>query len=301
MKFPLPLRLLKERYFGEASRNVRAAKNRLAELAPRLPAEVAAIVDEAIPVLIDYQDPDYALLYLDRIERHLGAPGFDTPTLAAIAQRMLVRMQYEDPIRVAQIAVKEAGGEKALPNPSCPVVTRRFRWSEIASLLPPDTASQVNDALRLLRCLDRTLVLRFNAARRSGVLWLRAWTMSQRMRPFSSRFVAERAWVERWLHMMDRSYARQPDAIAAIVETADLIEGCGPVYNDGMKKWNLIIDQLVRPACDGKLAIADLGEALRRANRAAKEDPEGRRLQQVMADIIASSPQTAPSPVGPVL
>lgn len=291
MKLPVPIRLLKDRYFGEASRNVWVAKNRLADLAPRLPPEVAAIANEAVPILVDYQDPDYALLYLERIERHLGTPGFDEPTLAAVAQRMLARMLYEDPIRVAQVTVKEAGGMDALPNPSFPPVKRKFRFGELASLLPPNTASQVNQALKVLHCPDRTLVLRFNAARRIGVLWLKAWTLSQRMRPFSLRFVSERAWVERWLHMMDRSCARQPGAIPAIVETADLIEGSGLDYNAGLKKWNLIIDQLVKPACDGKLPIADLGEAVRQAHRAAREDSDGGRLRQVIADIVAAATQ----------
>ncbi len=291
MKLPVPIRLLKDRYFGEASRNVWVAKNRLADLAPRLPPEVADIVNDAVPILVDYQDPDYALLYLERIERHLGAPGFDEPTLASVAQRMLVRMQYEDPIRVARVTVRDAGGMEALPNPSFPPVKRKFRWGELAALLPPKTASQVNDALKVLHCPDRTLVLRFNAARRIGVLWLKAWIMSQRMRPFSLRFVCERAWVERWLHMMDRSCARQPGAIPAIVETADLIEGCGPAYNAGLKKWNMIIDQLVKPACDGELPISDLGEAVRRANRAAREDSDGGRLRQVIADIVAAAAQ----------
>ncbi len=298
MKLSVPIRLLKERYFGEASRNVWVAKNRLDDLAPRLPPNVAAVVSGAVPVLVDYQDPDYALLYLERIERHLGAPGFDPATLAAVAQRMLVRMQYEDPIRVAQVTVKDAGGMNALPNPSFPTVKRKFRWGELAALLPPNTASQVNEALTVLRCPDRTLVLRFNAARRIGVLWLKAWTLSQRMRPFSSRFASERAWVERWLHMMDRSCARQPGAIPAIVETADLIEGSGPVYNAGMKKWNLIVDQLVKPACDGQLPICDLGEAVRQANRAAREDSDGGRLRQVIADIIAAASQNPARPAG---
>ncbi|RTL54660.1 MAG: indolepyruvate oxidoreductase subunit IorB [Bradyrhizobiaceae bacterium] len=298
MKLPVPIRLLKERYFGEASRNAWVAKNRLASLAPRLPPEVAAVVDEAVPVLIDYQDPDYALLYMERIERHLGVPGFDPPTLAAIAQRMLARMQYEDPICVARTVVRDAGGEGVLPNPAFQTVKRKFRWAEIAALLPPNTASQVNDALKMLHALDRIVVLRFNAACRSGVLWLKAWTLSQRMRPFSSRFRAERAWVERWLHMMDRSCGRQPGAIPAIVETADLIEGCGLVYDTGMKKWNLIIDQLVKPACDGELAIADLGEAVRRANRTAIENADVGRLRQVIAEITATAGKAANAPEG---
>ena len=289
MKLPVPIRLLKERYFGEASRNIWVAQNRLAALVPRLPPEVASVASEAVPLLIDFQDPDYALLYLDRLERHLGVPGFDGHTQAAIARHMLTRMQYEDPISVARTTMRDAGGMAALPNPSFPPVKRKFRWGEIAALLPPNLAGQVTDALKLLRCPDRILPLKFNAACKSGVLWLKAWTLSQRMRPFSLRFVSERSWVERWLHMMERSRVRQPGAIPAIVETADLIEGSGLAYAAGLKKWNLIIDQLVRPACDGALPVFDLGEAVRQANRAAKEDSDGARLRQVIADIVAKA------------
>ena len=35
----------------------------------------------------------------------------------------------------------------------------------------------------------------------------------------------ERVWVERWLHMIDRSLTRQPQAASAIVETATMIKG----------------------------------------------------------------------------
>lgn len=289
MKLPVPLRLLKERYFGEASRNVWVAQNRLASLAERLPNEVASVVKEAVPVLIDYQDPDYALLYLDRIERYLGPSGLDTPTLANIARRMLVRMQYEDPISVARITVRDAGGMAALPNPSFAPVSRKFRWGELAALLPSKTANQVIDALTILRCPDRTLLLRFNAACKSGVLWLKAWTLSQRMRPYSLQFATERAWVERWLHMMNRSLPRQPGAIPAIVETADLIQGSGLAYAASLKKWNLIIDNLVRPVCDGEFAVPDLAKAVREASRAAREDSDGTRLRQVIADIVAKA------------
>jgi len=55
-KLPVPIRLLKERYFGEASRNPWVARNKLASLIARLPPEVAAIVGDAVPALIAYQD-----------------------------------------------------------------------------------------------------------------------------------------------------------------------------------------------------------------------------------------------------
>lgn len=288
MKLPVPLRLLKERYFGEASRNPWVAKNRLASLQERLAPEVAAVVNEAVPLLIEYQDPDYALLYMDRIERYIGIGGLDAQTLEQIARRMLVRMRYEDPINVAWQTVRDAGGMSALPVPSFPPVTRKFRWAEIAALPPPNVADPVIGVLRMVRWQDRILTLRFNAACKSGVLWLKAWTASRQMRPYSLRFGQERAWVERWLHMIDRSRAKQPDTITAIIETADLIQGSGMIYSKGLEKWNLIIDFLVKPVCDGALSVPDLRQAVQQAHHAAMADSQGHRLRQVIADIVTN-------------
>ena len=101
------------------------------------------------------------------------------------------------------------------------------------------------------------------------------------------RYAKERVWVERWLHMIDRSLTKQPQAAPAIVQTATMIEGYGDVYRQGLADWNAIIDGLVKPTFDGVLALPDLGDAVTEARAAALPDPRQAALKRKIAEIRA--------------
>ena len=278
---PSPFRLLKERYFGEETRNPRVARAALARLSARLPPDVVPIVSEAVHSLIDFQDPDYALAYLDRIERYVGPAGITLPNLAELAQLLSDRMHFEDPIRIAQLKLAEAGGANATPDPVSADRVEKFRWDEVIPMLPPKAAAPALDLflrLRLARLTRRSVILRFSSKTRFGLQWLK-WLVAARItRPFSERFKRERVWVERWLHMVDRSLVKQPEATVAIIRTASLIRGHGDIYQNGLMEWNAIIDGLVKPVCDGTLPLQKLGEAIQEARDAATGDQAQSRL-----------------------
>ncbi len=275
---PSPYRLLKERYFGEETRNPRVARAALARLSARLPAEVVPIVSEAVHSLIDYQDPDYALAYLDRIERYVGPVGITVPNLPELAQLLSDRMHFEDPIRIAQLKLLDVGGADAEPHERFADRVERFRWDEVIPMLPPKAAAPALDVfrrLRLARLTRRSITLRFSAKSRFSLRKLK-WLAALRItRPFSERFKKERVWVERWLHMVDRSLIKQPEATVAIIRTATLIKGHGDTYQNGLAEWNAIIDRLVKPTCDGDLPLRTLGAAIGIAREAdaAVQDP----------------------------
>lgn len=282
---PSPFRLLKERYFGEETRNPRVARAALARLSARLPEDVVPIVSQAVHSLIDYQDPDYALSYLDRIERYVGPAGITLPNLGELAQLLSDRMHFEDPIAIAQIKLTEAGGVNALPNAASVDMVERFRWDEVIPMLPPAAAAPAMDIfqrLRLARLSRRSVTMRFSS---TGWFSLRKlkWLAALRItRPFSQRFKVERVWVERWLHMVDRSLVKQPDATVAVVQTASLIKGHGDAYQNGLAQWNAIIDGLVKPTCDGTLPLPALGDAIQQARDAAiGEQGQSRLLSAV--------------------
>jgi len=270
---PSPFRLLKERYFGEETRNPRVARASLARLSPRLPADVVPIVTDAVHSLIDYQDPDYALLYLDRIERFIGpSVNAPLPNLAELATLLSDRMHFEDPISIAQSELSKAGGPKAEPRATSIDRIEKFRWDEVIPMLPPKAAAPALDAfqqLRLARLARRSMRLRFSS--RTGFKLKRLkWLAAARItRPFSERFKLERIWVERWLHMVDRSLVKHPEAAAEIVRTANLIHGHGDVYQNGLSQWTVIMDGLVKPTCDGALPLKGLGGAIQEARQAA--------------------------------
>lgn len=285
MKLPVGIRLLRDRYFGEASRNPWVARNRLAKLSEQLPPSVVPIVSTAVDVLMDYQDPDYALLYLDRIGRYVGANALPSDVLVEIAHLMSARMAYEDPIRCAQLALERAGGAAAKVDRSAPQIVRAFTWGEVVAMLPSKAAKPALDLLQRLRLRQRVVTLRFGAGSRSSLMWTKLIAVMRRVRPFSYRFMKERAWVERWLHMIDRSYIRQHEAAGEVAETARLVSGSGPVYQRGMEEWDAVIDELVKPTCEGRLEGANFAGTVRIARQAVATLSDGGQARNLVASL----------------
>ena len=251
-----------------------------------LPEPVMAVASDAIHLLIDYQGPSYAHLYVDRLRRFVGKQGVDDAMLTDIARLMAVRMAYEDPIRIAQLKLTEL--DQASGNPARPAVdVRKFTLEELIGALPAAIAEYVLDALDWAGWTNKRVSIRFSTASRFGIRRLKIEAGLRRWRLLSVRYGKERVWVERWLHMIDRSLTKQPQAAPAIVQTATMIEGYGDVYRQGLADWNAIIDGLVKPTFDGVLALPDLGSAVTEARAAALPDPRQAALKRKIAEIRA--------------
>lgn len=250
-----------------------------------LPEPVMAVASEAIHLLIDYQGPSYAHLYVHRLRRFVGKQGVDDAMLTDIARLMAARMSYEDPIRIAQLKLFELDDRPGASAGSVDV--KKFRIEELAGALPAAVAEYLLDALEWAGWLNKRVSIRFSTASRFGILRLRIEAGLRRWRLFSVRYARERIWVERWLHMIDRSLTKQPQAAPAIIQTASMIEGYGDVYRQGMADWNVIIDSLVKPTFDGMLALPDLGRAVTEARAAALPDPRQASLKRKIAEIRA--------------
>lgn len=250
-----------------------------------LPEAVVPVASDAIHMLIEYQGPSYAQLYVDRLKRFVGRRGLDDAVFAEVARLMAARMSYEDPIRIAQLTLA------ALEESSTPVnEVKKFRIDELVGALPAIVAEPILDTLEWLGWLRLPVSIRFNAANRLGIRRLKIEAGLKRWRLFSVRYPKERAWVERWLHMIDRGLTKQPMAAPAIVQTATMIEGYGDSYRQGMADWNAIIDGLVKPTFDGVLDLPDLAAAILEARAAALPDPRQAALKRTIAEIRARVP-----------
>ncbi len=278
---PSPYRLLKERYFGEETRNPRVARAALARLSARLPPAVVPIVSEAVHSLIDYQDPDYALAYLDR-DRAVCRSDRPSAPQSCRTRATPVRpdaLRGPDP-GCAVEARGSRGGQRPNPTLRRSIGLKNSAGDEVIPMLPPKAAAPALDLfrrLRLARLSRRSVILRFSSRTRFKLQRLKWLAAARITRPFSERFKVERVWVERWLHMVDRSLVKHPDATIAIVRTASLIRGHGDAYQNGLAEWNAIIDGLVKPTCDGTLPLCRLGDAIQEARDAAiGEQAQGR-------------------------
>jgi hypothetical protein len=249
-----------------------------------LPAPVMELASEAIHLLIDYQGPSYARLYVDRLRRFIGKQGVDEAMLADIARLMAVRMSYEDPIRIAQLKLAELDR----PDAAGSADVSKFSLDELIGALPAVIADNILDALDWFGWTRRMRVsIRFSTKSRFGIRRLKIEAGLRRWRLLSSRYAKERVWVERWLHMIDRALTKQPQAAPAIVHTATMIVGYGDLYRQGMADWHAIIDGLVKPTFDGVLALSDLAGAIAEARDAAMPEPRQAALKRKIAEIRA--------------
>ncbi|MBN8961138.1 MAG: hypothetical protein J0H71_08395 [Rhizobiales bacterium] len=217
-----------------------------------VPETLRSEVADAIAALIAYQGPSYAELYVHRLRRFARRRDVDAVLLGLIAREMTRRMCYDDPIRIAQHHLATMhGGEAATSR-------HRFRLEELFGALPGKFGRPLLMGCEHVGWTHLPISMRFNACSGPGRLRLRLEASLRRWRLFSARYASERAWVERWLHMIDRSLTKQPAAALAITGTAAMVQGSGDVYRRGLTDWHALIDSIVKPALDGALPLADL-------------------------------------------
>jgi hypothetical protein len=221
------------------------------------------------------------------LRRFVGRHDVDAAMFVEIARLMAMRMSYQDPIRIAQQKLAELEtGAGEVRGPSADDV-RKFRFDELVGALPAVVAEPVLDVLERLGWTRKLVSIRFSTESRWGIRRLKIEAGLRRWRLFSVRYARERAWVERWLHMIGRSLAKQPKAAIAIVQTADIVQGYGDPYRQGLIDWHAIIDGLAKPTFDGVLPLGDLAAAIAEARAAVMPDPRRAALKRVIAEIRA--------------
>lgn len=254
-----------------------------AELPAGLPAAVLPAARAGVALLTDYQSPAYAQLYCDRLRRFIGRRGIDDALFVEIARLLAARMAYLDATRIAQLKLQEPPGHGRAADD-----VRRFRCDELLGALPVIAGGPLLRAFQIIGCAHRTVPIRFSNRNWWGVQRLKLESSLRHSRRLSSRYANERVWVERWLHMIDRALTKRPDAVAAIVQTATMIEGYGTGYRTGVAAWHQIIDGLAKPVFDGALVLPDVAAAIARA-RHVPRDPKGEELRKVIAEIRAGA------------
>lgn len=259
-----------------------------------LPAQAASVVSDGIHLLIDYQGPSYAQLYVDRIKRFASRHQVDAAMLCEIARLLASRMAYEDPIRVAQLKLAELEARVAARDRMADDV-RRFRFDELIGALPGAAADPLLMVCEKVRWLHRHVPVRFSTPKGAAVRRLKALAGLRRWRLHSVRYGEERIWIERWLHMIARSLDKQPAAAAAVIATATMVAGHGDPYRQGLADWHVIIDGLAKPTFDGVLPLADLAGAIAEARAAAMPDPRQAALKRTIAQIRARVVKQAPN------
>jgi indolepyruvate ferredoxin oxidoreductase, beta subunit len=249
-------------------------------------------VMEGTARVFDYQDFDYAKLFLDRLEPILAAERAakgDFSVTRETARYLALWMAYEDVIRVAQIKTRMARIERvragAGGKSEQPVIVTEFLkpgLDEFCSIMPAFIARPIQSwAERTGRRDAFNVGLHIRTSTIFGFTLLRVMAALKPWRRRGYRYGVEQKLMERWLAAIEAALQREPALAREIAECARLIKGYSDTHRRGTSNFLRLMDTIVDPTLAsnaGADADANAAAALATACKAALADPEGNSL-----------------------
>jgi indolepyruvate ferredoxin oxidoreductase beta subunit len=274
----------------------RPAKPTLADLeseAAALPEVARAFATEGVRRLAAYQNPGYARIYLDRLNR-VAAADAGGKVLAETARHLAVRMSFEDVIRVAEAKIaperfRRIEGEIGARDQ--PYVITEFLKpgiEELCQVLPPRLARAIVAYSEKRGWLGKVY---FGMELKTTTVWgySRFWTLAKlkRFRPKSWRYAEEQAVIEAWLARIVAAARLSADLALEVAECARLIKGYGDTWKRGFANYQTIEARVIVPVLEGRILVRTGIDAIASARAAALLDPEGESLAKALAAIDA--------------
>ncbi|MDM0011614.1 indolepyruvate oxidoreductase subunit beta family protein [Variovorax sp. J22P168] len=267
-------------------------------LNPALPAEVAARFPPALHGLLslgharvlDYQDPAYAALYVERLQQVLeaersidpaGARGF--AVTHEMARWLALWMAFDDIVRVAELKsrasrTRRVHAEVKAGETDIVKVWDHFKPGapEFAALLPPALARRLL-AWDRRRATPWALPLKVGSHSVAGMASLRLLASLRWLRRRGQRFGEEQALIARWLDAVIAGCRSDWRLGHEIALCGRLIKGYGSTNERGKANLLHVIDQLaIAPLPDG--APEARARAIAAAREAALADEAGNAL-----------------------
>ncbi|WP_022980690.1 indolepyruvate oxidoreductase subunit beta family protein [Ideonella sp. B508-1] len=245
------------------------------------------VVREGVRRLIDYQDADYAVLYLDRLAQltQRAAPDDDT-LVRETARHLALWMSYEDTIRVADLKIRDSRFQRVHSEVRAQadqqVHINEFmhpRIEEICETLPAGLGrwlAQPHAVHRLVAGWTREgRVVRTSSLRGFALLWLLSrWRVARRS---TLRFALENERIEHWFQRVLALAGPHPTLALEVARLQRLVKGYGDTHARGLRNYQTLMGVLDRHA--PQLAPASLA-GLRDA---ALADEHGHALKAALS------------------
>lgn len=288
-----------------------AAKPLLERARSDYPEALHALLGEGVARLVDYQDPAYGALYLDRVDRirALDGPvkgGREPWLLTREAARHLASwMAFEDVIRVADLKTRAARMARVREEvrakghePVAIVDYLKPGIEELTAIMPPALGRPIlRWAARRASPARLHVGMHVRTTTIGGFLLM--WTLGRMrwLRRRSLRFRDENALQERWLAAIARAARDDYGLAVEVAACARLIKGYGSTYHRGRGNFLRILESVVEPMlADGP--SGDAAAAVRDASRAALADADGKRLDETLRSPVGAA-STAPPAATP--
>ena len=267
----------------------------LRRIRDELPDPAHAFAIEGIRRMMDYQDAEYARLYLDRLaEIRACDNGADDWRLTRETARYLALwMSYEDTIRVADLKVRASRFErvhdevKVQPGQLLGITEYMHpRLEEVCETLPAGLGRRLlaNDGLSARL---RPLFKKGRHVSTSSLRWffvLAFLAGMRRWRRGTLRYQVEQERIGQWLERVREATAINSTAAAELVECQRLIKGYSDTFERGLANFNRII-----AAWDSIKHRADAAATLKRLREAALADDEARALDSAISELRLAS------------
>jgi len=285
---------------GEELREI-PARARTQKLQPlldrvrRCAGPVQKIVFEGVRRAIDYQDPAYAQMYLDRIERvaaldakQQGGSDGQWALTEATARSLALWMTFEDTIRVADLKARPARFNRVREEIRADAgqlfgITEfmKPRVAEIAGTLPAGIGRWLLRSPGLCRFLTRwTGGKHVRTSTITGFFMLHALGGMKRWRRGTLRYQEENGRIEQWLARIERLAGGNYALAVELARAQRLVKGYGDTHERGWRNFTVLVDKI-----DMLEARPDGAGILARLQTAALADEEGKALNRELAQL----------------
>ncbi|WP_426399016.1 indolepyruvate oxidoreductase subunit beta family protein [Ralstonia sp. R-29] len=271
---------------GRSSAHLAPVVAALIERARQFPPQVSEIAIEGVRRLIDYQDPDYAGLYLDRLDALSVVPGGNQiDLLSETARHLALWMSYEDTIRVADLKTRSTRFERVRGEVRAKadqlLQINEFmhpRIEEICETLPAGLGrwlARPNWAHRLVdRFTKQGRVIQTSSL--AGFVLLYTLARWRRWRRVTLRYVVENTRIEAWLQRVRSVAAINPALALETAQCQRLVKGYGDTHARGLKNYETLMTVVDRHAT----SLPPL--TLRELRDAALADEHGNKLRECL-------------------
>ena len=252
-----------------------------------LPSDTQMLATEGVRRLIDYQDPAYAALYLDRLAVVQALPCDGSGALLRdTARHLALWMGYEDTVRVADLKTRSSRFARVHAEVGLQadqqIAIHEFmhpRLEEICDTLPAGLGRWLAKPHAVHR-----LVARFTREGRTvstsslrGFLLLWGLSRLRGTRRSSLRYQHENTRIEQWLNQIATTAAVNPALAVEVAQCQRLVKGYSDTHTRGLANYQLLMHTV-------QTAGAMLAPATLRALReAALADEHGKQLKAVLA------------------
>ena len=267
----------------------------LALVRESFPQAAQAVVAEGVKRLIDYQDTDYAKLYLERlqpickIDRDCGVDG--ASLTRETARYLALWMSYEDAIRVAGLKIRPERFRSIRKEASVAegqlLRVNDFlhpRLGEICDILPVSIGQRVQ-ASRWISWIIGKLTRKGRIVRTTSVPGFLMMYMLAAMKPWrrsTLRYRSEDAKIRGWLERIQAIAPADYELALEIAECQRLVKGYGDTYERGFENFNIIMGVIEQLRGTGTAA-----HHVRELRNAAMADESGNQLEAALQKLAA--------------